>query len=191
MTLTDEELMAQVREGDLRKLALLFERHHRKIYNLFVHLNGDRDLSEDLTQEVFFRILRYRLTYDQTRTFTAWMYQIARNLNSEQHKHKADLRLVSMGSGEEDTPEVEPVSPSMGAEEALGKRQQIGLLKKALGRLPEDKREILLLSRFHNLKYEEIGQILGCELGAVKVRVYRAMRALGQVYLELSGEKAS
>ena len=58
-------------------------------------------------------------------------------------------------------------------------------------RLPVEKRELLVLSRFQNLKYEEIGSILGCDVGAVKVRVYRAVRALSQIYYELAGEKTA
>ena len=190
MNPTDETLMAQVRGGDLRKLAVLFERHHRRVYNFFVHMNSDRDLSEDLAQEVFFRILRYRATYDETRPFAAWMYQIARNLNTEYgQRRKPELQLVG-AAGDETSPE-EPASSEMAIDEALGKRQEIRLLKRALARLPGEKREILVLSRYQELKYEEIAQILGCEVGAVKVRVYRATRALAQIYLELSGEKAS
>ena len=52
-------------------------------------------------------------------------------------------------------------------------------------------RELLILSSYQNLKYEEIAGILGCDVGAVKVRVYRAVKALGQIYFELSGERAS
>ncbi len=179
--------MAQVRGGDLRKLALLFERHHRSLFNFFVHLNRDRDLSEDLVQEVFFRMLRYRAGYDESRPFAAWMYQIARNLNAEKlGQRKGELRLVAA-----DAPDDEPASQAVGIEEAMGRRQQVSLLKQALRQLPEDKREVLVLSRFQNMKYEQIGQLLGCEAGAVKVRVFRAIRALGQIYAELSGEKAS
>jgi DNA-directed RNA polymerase specialized sigma24 family protein len=57
--------------------------------------------------------------------------------------------------------------------------------------LPLDKRELLVLSRYQDLKYEEIATILSCDVGAVKVRVYRAVRALGQIYFELAGERAS
>ena len=58
-------------------------------------------------------------------------------------------------------------------------------------RLPEDKREILILSRFQGMKYEQIAEILGCETATVKVRVYRAMRALEQIYFALEKEKVS
>lgn len=191
MNISDEALMAQVREGDLRRLAILFERHHRALYNFFVHMNGDPDLSEDLVQDVFFRILRYRASYDERRAFSAWMYQIARNVNVDNaRKRRGELQLVTEADDDERTAR-EPVSMGPDAEQAARRRQEVRLLKKALERLPEDKREILILSRFQNLKYDEIAAILGCEVGAVKVRVYRATRALGQIYFELAGEKAS
>jgi len=188
---TDEALMAQVREGDLRKLAILFERHHRRVFNFFVHMCGDRDMSEDLAQEVFFRMLRYRSGYDEKRPFAAWMYQIARNLNTDRmQRRKGELQLVPVDA-EDEFAVHEPRSGEMDAEEALRKRQEIELLQRALNRLPGDKREILVLSRFQDLKYEEIAHILGCEIGAVKVRVYRAVRTLGEMYRELAGERAS
>ena len=59
------------------------------------------------------------------------------------------------------------------------------LLQRALMQLPEDKREILVLSRFQELKYEEIARLLGCEIGAVKVRVHRALQQLREIYLGL------
>ena len=62
---------------------------------------------------------------------------------------------------------------------------------KTMRTLGKEKREILVLSRFQNLRYEEIGRILECEPGTVKVRVYRAVRQLEQIYNELAGEKAS
>ena len=57
--------------------------------------------------------------------------------------------------------------------------------------LPVEKREVLVLSRFQNLKYEQIADILACDVGTVKVRVYRAIKALSQIFFELAGEKAS
>jgi RNA polymerase sigma-70 factor, ECF subfamily len=178
---TDSSLMQAVREGDLGALAILFERHHRPLFNYFVHLNGNRDLSEDLVQDVFIRMLKYRQTYQPDRAFAAWMYQIARNAQADSiGKRKLEVAL----------PEKEFASVNV-MEENLTRKQEISLLKKAMARLPLDKRELLVLSRFQNLKYDEIASILGCDVGAVKVRVYRAVRALGQIYFELSGERAS
>src|SRR5215831_5396415 len=183
--------MGQVRGGDLRKLALLFERHHRALYNFFMHMTGSKDLSEDLVQDVFFRILRYRHTYDESRPFPAWLYQIARNVKLEgTKKRNRELRVVKPAR-EDGEVEREPAAPEPGAEESLRKQQEIGLLRRALERLPDEKREVLVLSRFQNMAYDHIAQVLGCEVGAVKVRVYRAVRELGQIYMDLAGEKVS
>jgi RNA polymerase sigma-70 factor (ECF subfamily) len=190
VTVTDEQLMSEVQAGDLRRLAVLFERHHRVLYNFFVHMTGSPDLSEDLVQDVFFRMLRYRETYDASRSFTGWMYQIARNaVIDTAHKRRGEMQWA--GNNDENAAAAEPVSQMPGAEESLRRRQEIRLLRRALDRLPDDKREVLVLSRFQNLAYNEIASILGCEVGAVKVRVYRATRALGQIYFELAGERAS
>lgn len=173
--------MQAVRDGDLGALSILFERHHRPLFNYFVHINGNRDLSEDLVQDVFFRMLKYRRTYQPERPFTAWMYQIARNA----HVDTIGKRKFEVALGEKEFAKVNVM------DEQLKRKQEIALLKKAMARLPIEKRELLVLSRYQNLKYEEIASILGCDVGAVKVRVYRAVRALGQIYFELAGEKAS
>jgi RNA polymerase sigma factor (sigma-70 family) len=191
-TVSDENLMAAVCQGDLRKLAVLFEGHHRALYNFFLHMNGNPDVSQDLVQDVFFRILRYRHTYRDGRPFVAWMYQIARNASIDAgRKRTGELQLVMSRDDEDERTMREPVSEMPGAEETMRKRQEIALLRRALERLPEDKREVLVLSRFQNLAYDQIASILGCETGAVKVRVYRATRALGEIYFELAGERAS
>jgi len=178
---SDSSLMQAVREGDLGALAILFERHHRQLFNYFVHMNGNRELSEDLVQDVFVRILKYRQSYQPERAFAAWMYQIARNAQSDSiGKRKLEVAL----------PDRELASVNV-MEENLKRKQEISILKRAMARLPVEKRELLALSRFQNLKYEEIASILGCDVGAVKVRVYRAVKALGQIYFEMSGERAS
>jgi RNA polymerase sigma factor (sigma-70 family) len=178
---TDSSLMQSVREDDLGGLAILFERHHKSLFNYFVHMNGNRDLSEDLVQDVFFRMLKYRKSFQPDRPFTAWMYQIARNA----HVDSIGKRKFEVGLGEREFASANTMDDN------LKRKQEIGLLKAAMGRLPVEKRELLVLSRYQNLKYDEIASILGCDVGAVKVRVYRAVRALGQIYFELAGEKAS
>jgi|SRR5579871_1841561 len=173
--------MNAVRQGDVSALAILFERHHRPLFNYFVHLNGNRDLSEDLVQDVFVRMLKYRQSYKPEHSFAAWMYQIARNAqidSSEKRKFEVGLADREFASGHS-------------VDDNLKRDQELTLLRRALAKLPVEKRELLVLTRFQNLKYEEIAAILGCEVGAVKVRVYRAVRALGQIYFDLAGEKAS
>lgn len=183
MESADSELMLRVRDGDLSKLSPLFDRHHRRLFRFFVRLSGDREASEDLVQEVFLRLLKYRHTYGADDRFSAWLYRIARN---------AYLDGLSRRDGAEKRDAIEEApSPEPGIEERLGRGEQIDLLRRALRALPLEKREVLVLSRYQNLKYEEIAAVLNCETGAVKVRVYRALRELGRIYFRLAGERAS
>jgi len=182
--LTDEALMLEIRDGQVGKLAVLFERHHRQLFSFFYRLTSNRELSEDLVQDVFFRLLKFRETYVPKTSFTAWMYQVARNAQID-----AFRKRKSESSWSDTQPE--PVSTEPHIEDRLRKRQEVALLQRAMAALPAEKREVLVLSRYQNLKYHEIGEILGCEVGAVKLRVYRAVRALGQIFAEMSGERAS
>jgi RNA polymerase sigma-70 factor (ECF subfamily) len=78
-TRADNVLMQKVRDGDLAKMAVLFERHHRALFRYFLRLTGNREFSEDLVQDVYFRMLKYRHTYRDSNPFTSWMYQVGRN----------------------------------------------------------------------------------------------------------------
>jgi RNA polymerase sigma-70 factor (ECF subfamily) len=170
--------MASVRDGDVQQLGVLFERHHRPLYDYFVRLTRDRTLSEDLVQEVFLRILRYRHTYRAESEFRFWLYQIARNARADHFRKRRD---------ETELPEDDDfASAAPGPSAALEESQSHALLRAALDRLPEDKREVLVLSRFQHLKYDQIARLLGCSVTAVKVRVHRAMKDLRSAYFELS-----
>lgn len=170
-----------VRGGDTGKLAVLFERHHMALFRYFVRLTTDRDLSEDMVQEVFVRVLKYRHTFRGEGQFVTWMYTIARNVHIDNRKHWD--RDMSLDEEKHERPAGDP-SPGMIAE----REQEIELLKKALSKLPSDKRDILILSRYQELKYTTIAELLGCSVEAVKVRVHRAVKELRQIYLELAGE---
>jgi len=182
----DHLVMLAVRDGDVERIGVLFDRHHRPLFNFFLRLTGNRGLSEDLVQDVFFRMLKYRQTFQADTSFTSWMYQIARNAHIDQAR-KRRLEIVP----DDDAVWNSVASTEADPQERLEQAQEIRLLRRALERLPVEKREVLVLSRFQNLKYSEIAEVLGCEVGAVKVRVFRAVRELGQIFFELSGEKAS
>jgi RNA polymerase sigma factor (sigma-70 family) len=178
-SLPDEDLMLQVREGVGEMLAVLFDRYQNPLFNFYSRLTGDRTASEDLVQDVFFRILKYRHSYRPGTPFRAWMYQIARNARQDYHrKHPQSLPYE---------PEMSPAVVSIDTAE---NEQQAALLRKALLMLPEEKREVLLLSRFQELKYEEIARLLECEVGTVKVRIHRALRELRSIFEKLSNGKS-
>jgi RNA polymerase sigma factor (sigma-70 family) len=175
-TMSDEELMGQVRSGVGEMLGLLFERYQVPLFNFYLRLTGDRTISEDLVQEVFFRMLKYRQTYRTDTPFRGWMYQIARNARVDYLRRKRP-----------ETSWEPEMSPAVLPTDTAQQSQEAALLHRALMRLPEEKREVLVLSRFQDLKYEEIAQLLGCEVGTVKTRVHRALQELREIYQQLPG----
>src|SRR5687767_5789083 len=87
--MTDEIIMEAVKNGDLQKASLLFERYHKKIFNFLARMTFDRALAEDLTQNVFLRIIKYRNSYRAGLKFQSWIYQVARNVFSDHYQaHK-------------------------------------------------------------------------------------------------------
>ena len=182
---TDHELMVAVARGNLAGMSEIYERRHRALFRFFYRLVGRQAPAEDLTHEVFLRMIRYRHTYRSGDLFESWMYRIARNVFAD---HTKTHRLETpAGEGQLELVESGRPSPF----EAALKRQDLALLHRALRELPDDKRELIVLSRFQGLSYEQIGRITGCETGTVKVRVFRAMKEMGQVFHDLRKEKAS
>jgi RNA polymerase sigma factor (sigma-70 family) len=181
MTVADEDLMLQVRSGEAEMLGVLFDRYQVPLYNFYTKMTQDRILSEDLVQDVFLRVLRYRQTYRPGTPFRAWIYQIARNARVDaMRKVKPETSMLA-----------EPVAPP--SVDAAQQKQEAQLLQRALKQLPEDKREIMILSRYQELKYAEIARLMGCEVGAVKVRVHRALQQLRDAFRQLergAGSKA-
>lgn len=178
--ISDNRLMEEIKDGRVERLAILFERHHVILFNFFLRLTGNRSHSEDLVQDVFFRILKYRKTYQGQSKFSVWMYQIARNVHID-HLRKRKLAVPLDDQFEE------PASPETPAIERLSSDIDISLLRAALDRLSLRKKEVLLLSRFQELKYREIAELLGCDIGSIKSSVHRAIKDLGRIYLELQG----
>src|ERR1043166_10203174 len=76
----DEPIMQEVQAGDVARLEILFDRHHKGLLRYFLSLTGNRPLSEDLAQEVFFRVLKYRHTYQPGAAFRAWIYSVGRDV---------------------------------------------------------------------------------------------------------------
>ena len=177
-TLADEELMFHVRNGTGEMLGVLFSRYQSPLFNFYCKLTGNRALSEDLVQDVFFRILKYRQTYKPGTSFKTWMYQIARNARVDNmRKQKPQVEI-------EDS-----LLPVVMPADRAQQTQETALLHKALMMLPEEKREILVLSRFQELKYEEIAKMLGCQPNAVKVKVFRALKDLREAYQQLEAAR--
>jgi RNA polymerase sigma-70 factor (ECF subfamily) len=183
MSETDENLMLAVRNGDVGKLGVLFDRHHRPLFDFFIRMTARRTVADDLVQDVFFRILKYRKTFRDESCFKAWMFHIARNARFDYYRsHQGEAVL-------EDDHADGLRSPSLLPGQQLEQEQQALLLECAMFKLSPEKREVLILSRYQDMKYEQIAELMSCEVGTVKTRVHRALKELRDIFLELSNEK--
>jgi len=177
--INEEQLMIEVKNGNLDSLIPLFDKYQDKIFNFFLRYTHARETSEDLTQTVFSRILRYKQSYNEVYTFKTWIYQIARNVHID-HYSKNQYFASDYLQAEDMALE------ASNAIEEMEKQQKKQTLKEALGLLSVDYREIIELSRFQDLKYEDISKITGNSVGAVRVKVHRAIKKLKEVYLQIA-----
>lgn len=178
-SLGDNILMTKVKNGDLDKLGLLFERYKKPLFGFFYGMNKDTAVSEDLVQNVFFRILKYRNLFREEGEFRTWMFHIARNVS---HDHFRKIKW----KGKEDIDHwKDQLASNENRQEEYRHDDEIQLLSRAMDKLPEDKREILLLSKYQEKRYREIGEILGCTESAVKVKVFRALQELKEIYRQM------
>ncbi len=180
--LSDNSIMLKVKNGDLDKLGLLFERYHRPLFGFLFHMTGQRELSEDMVQNVFYRVLKYRHTFRGDGEFKTWMYHMARNVvNDNGRTLKRSIRQQELTEYNTDN-----VGGGFAADESIHKKQELATLRNAMAKLSEESREVLILSKFQELKYNEIAEIMDITEGAVKVRVHRAIGQLKNMYLQIA-----
>lgn len=176
--------MLKVKNGDLDKMGLLFERYHAPLFGFLFHMTGQREHSEDLLQNVFYRMLKYRHTFRGEGEFRTWMYHVARNvIHDEGRSNKRTLQHSELDL------HTERISGGSLADEKILKKQELRDLQAAMARLSPDNREVLVLSRYQEMKYHEIARIMNITEGAVKVRVHRALNQLKNIYLKMESNE--
>lgn len=166
--------MLQIANGKLELLSVLFDRYHVRIYNFFNKMVQNKMVSEDLTQDVFIKIIKYRTSY-KNGNFAAWIYTIARNIFSS-HYQKTKKERSSMIDDDK-----------LDANETLiteSRQEELDHLHKALLKLSNSDRELIVMHRFQEIKYEQIAQIIGSTENAVKVKVHRALKKLKDIYFQ-------
>ncbi|QTE22019.1 RNA polymerase sigma factor [Polaribacter cellanae] len=173
--LTDEEIMLQIADGKLDLLTILFNRYHVRIYNFFNKMTHNKMVSEDLTQDVFLKIIKYKASY-KNGNFAAWVYTIARNIFSTHYQKTKKQRANEIG---DDLLKSDETTVSENREDELDH------LQKALQKLKSSERELIVMHRFQEIKYDQIAQIIGSSENAVKVKTHRAIKKLKEIYFQI------
>lgn len=178
--MSDNALMVRVKRGEIEHLGSLFERYHRRLFAFFYRLTNRRDVSEDLVQAVFERILKYKESYSEDKPFASWMFGIARNLHLDYYK---GLKREYLTAEYFDFDSLHHDSSTHNPENEMELDQL--LVRKALNKLDPEKKQVLILSRYEGLRYREIADIMECSESAIKVRVFRALQEMKESIIVL------
>jgi RNA polymerase sigma-70 factor (ECF subfamily) len=164
------ELMRRYQEGRMEAFEELYRRTLPLVRGYHLALTRDRASSEDLAQETFLQVHRSRQTYDPAFPVKPWLLGIARyvRLQRERKQHRRRAHEVQPADGL-------PEMPIPAEVEALGDRDAV---QRALGRLPADRREAVVLHHVHGLSFREIAEVAGASEGAMRVRASRGMSEL-------------
>lgn len=169
--------MFLVKAGDIDKMSLLFNRHARYLYGFLFHMTQSKELSEDIVQDVFYRLLKYRQSFRGDGPFVTWMFHVTRNELKRKQK-----KLLKAGLSYDLSQAAENANDDKPADESLVTKQNQQQLHSAMARMRYEDRELLTLSKLQGLKYAEIATILDVTEAAVKVRVHRAFNELKAIY---------
>jgi RNA polymerase sigma-70 factor (ECF subfamily) len=181
----DARLMLQFQAGDLAAFEVLFSRHSRSIVNFAYRFVRNREVAEELAQEVFIKVYDAARNYRAEAKFTTWLYRIATNvcLNEIRRPHfrtpHQSLDTPASDDPDDRPPEIaDTVLPS--PETQMQRRGLRELLKRALDALPEKQRVAFILNKYQELSYAETADVMRTSEKAVKSLIHRAKEALAE-----------
>ncbi|MCE5271275.1 sigma-70 family RNA polymerase sigma factor [bacterium] len=182
--LSDEELVREFIDGDERAFRELMDRYSRRMVNYIYRIIGDRDRAEDLLQDTFIRVYRNIHRFDQSRKFSTWLYTIATNLakNELRNAGRSPLMYFQNFFFRKDEPQMFEAADKAGRPDDELYQKQLGdIVSRAVEKMPNRHRLVFSLRETQGKSYEEIAEILGCNIGTVKSRLNRARAKFAQI----------
>ena len=188
MRISDEELMMRCRSGDTAAFELIVMRFKDQIINYIFRSVGDYHQAEDLAQETFIRIYKNAGSYEPRSKFKNWLYLIATNLCRneirDRSRRKTDLLAeVSIEDKESDYLDIFPDFRYM-PDRLYEKKERELIIQQKINCLPENQRLSLILVTYQGMRYEEIAEIIGCSVSAVKSLIHRSRQNMKKLLVE-------
>jgi RNA polymerase sigma-70 factor (ECF subfamily) len=179
LTTPERQLLQQAGEYDSRALAEIYDRYSRPVYNYLYRRVGDAHRAEDLTSEVFLKLLKALNTSKAPREhLQGWLYRVAHNLAVDWFRRNGGREASSLPESLQDGSELPPA--------VLQRRETQQRLRTAIGRLTVDQQQVILLRFGEGFKLAEVAHLVGRSEGAVKQLQYRAIRRLRKL-LDMEG----
>jgi RNA polymerase sigma-70 factor, ECF subfamily len=184
-------LMTEVARGSHSAFAELVTLHQHAVVGTIAKMLGNPSDAEDLAQQVFLRIWKSAPRYQPTAKFTTWLFTITRNLVFNEVRRRQRKPVSSLDQEEESRERQIVADDGQTPQEAALQRELETAVDQAIASLPEKQRLAVVLRRYEDLPYEQIGEILDLSLSAVKSLLFRARMQLRQElqqYLEDGGK---
>ncbi|HMW33937.1 sigma-70 family RNA polymerase sigma factor [bacterium] len=172
--LSDEEVINRFQEGDLVAYDVIVARYKDQLINYVMSYVGEKKDAEDIVQDTFVKIYRFKQMYKRIAKFSTWVYTVAGNLAKSELRKRKRQQLYPISSLGTDEKEFEAVETRVNADELTDSSVKKDLIKKAIKTLPERYREVIRLREIENLSYEEIAEQTQLPIGTVRSRINRA-----------------
>ncbi|OGA71975.1 MAG: RNA polymerase subunit sigma-24 [Betaproteobacteria bacterium RIFCSPLOWO2_12_FULL_65_14] len=169
---TDRRLALLCQRGDQKAFSELARRYQDRLYRFILRMVGSHDEALELAQDTFIKAWQALPDWRPDAEFRTWLFRIGSNAAMDALRRRKVVEFVAM-EDDYDAP-----GGSEDPEAQLQTKQRLRALEAALGRLPHDQREVVLLREIEDMSYSEIGAVLGINEGTVKSRLARAREAL-------------
>lgn len=166
----DNRLIQEMKKGDSEAFGVLFDKYYDKVYRYCYRRLTDREFAEDMTQEVFLRVLKSIGSYRHYGKFENYLYVIAKNLIKDSYGKREILPIEDVECAVEET--------------GFDGIEKYILLSKALAKIPEREREILLLRYDADLKIKDIARVMGMNLSTTKYHLKKGIQMLKELIAE-------
>ena len=179
---SDAAIMLRVREGDDSGFTFLIEKYRKPIIHFMYRMTSNQAVAEELAQEVFLRVYRSRESYRAEAKFTTWLYRIATNLGvnyARDHKNERAAQNVYLDQPDAETgtmPDVADVRVT--AEQGLLRNERLAGIRAQVMALPERQRQAVIMHKYQEMDYREIGAVLKLSESATKSLLFRAYQTL-------------
>jgi len=174
----DQKIIRDCQSGNTERYRVLIDKYKVRAFHAALLFTGNPDDALDLSQEAFYRAYKALNSFKPGRNFYTWLYQILRNICIN-HYHRIRKRNIPIGDLEERSGQTFIIPADSRPDEIFEQTEMRELVWKALNKLSEKEREILILKEFNDFSYKEISEILNIPIGSVMSRLFYARKKLG------------
>jgi RNA polymerase sigma-70 factor (ECF subfamily) len=178
----DSAIMLELRAGNMSGFDFLIQKYRKPIVNFMYRMVHNQAIAEELAQEVFLRVYRSRETYRAEARFSTWLYRIATNLGvnyARDNRHERTASTIYLDAADEETgttPDVADSTP--GVEASMLRRERMNAIRECVMALPERQRMAVLMHKYEEMDYRQIGDVLKLSESATKSLLFRAYQTL-------------